>query len=95
MEGCVTVSVPRLGITVEASLMEQVLCNSIQELGYVWSVMTSKTIRLIVNNSLILKTVKDVQSLGITSPEYATTVFKIISELYYTQWKYICMKSIL
>ena len=57
--------------------------------------MISKTIRLIVNNSLILETVKDVQSLGITSPEYATTVFKIISELYYTQWKYICMKSIL
>ena len=34
MEGCVTVSVPRLGITVEASLMEQVICNSMQELGY-------------------------------------------------------------
>ena len=34
MEGCVTVSVPRLGITVEASLMEQVICNSVQELGY-------------------------------------------------------------
>ena len=58
--------------------MEQVLCNNVQGLGYVWSVMTSKTIRLIVNNSLILKTVKDVQSLGITSPEHATTVFKII-----------------
>ena len=57
--------------------------------------MTSKTIRLIVNDSLILETVKDVQSLGIASPEYATTVFKIISELYYTQWKYICLKSIL
>lgn len=42
--------------------------------------MTSKTIRLIVKNCLILKNVKDVQSLGITSPEYATTVFKIISE---------------
>ena len=34
MEECVTVSVPRLGITVEAFLMEQVICNSIQELGY-------------------------------------------------------------
>ena len=32
--GCVTVSVPHLGIMVEASLMEQVICNSIQELGY-------------------------------------------------------------
>ena len=34
MEECVTVSVPRLGITVEAFLMEQVICNSVQELGY-------------------------------------------------------------
>ena len=34
MEGCVTVSVPRLGILVEVSLMEQVICNSVQELGY-------------------------------------------------------------
>ena len=34
MEECVTVSVPRLGITVEAFLMEQVMCNSVQELGY-------------------------------------------------------------
>ena len=34
MEGCATVSVPRLGITVEAFLMEQVICNSVQELGY-------------------------------------------------------------
>ena len=34
MEECVAVSVPRLGITVEAFLMEQVMCNSIQELGY-------------------------------------------------------------
>jgi len=34
MEGCVTVSVPRLGIRVEASLMEQVVYNSVQELGY-------------------------------------------------------------
>ena len=34
MEGCVTVSVPRLGITVEASLMEQVVYNSVQALGY-------------------------------------------------------------
>ena len=42
--------------------------------------MTSKTIRLIVKNCLIIRTVKDVQSLGITSPEYATTVFKIVSE---------------
>ena len=77
--------------------MEQVLCNSVQELGYVWSVMTSKTIRLIVNNSLILKTVKDVQSLGITSPEYATTVFKIISEFctIHNGNSYICMNSIL
>ena len=95
MEGSVTVSVPRLGITVEAPLMKQVLCNSVQELGYVWSVMASKTIRIVVKNCLILKTVSDVQSAGITSPEYATTVFKIISELYYTQWKYICVKSIL
>ena len=46
MEGCVTVSVLRLGITVEASLMKQLLCNSVQELGYVCSGMTSKTIRL-------------------------------------------------
>ena len=59
--------------------------------------MTSKTIRLIVNDSLILKTVKDVQSLGITSPEYATTVFKIISEFCTIQNgnSYICMNSIL
>ena len=57
MEGCVTVSVLRLGITVEASLMKQLLCNSVQELGYVWSGMTSKPIRLIVKNCLIIKTV--------------------------------------
>ena len=81
MEGCVTVSVLRLGITVEVSLMKQLLCNSVQELGYIWSGRTSKTIRLIVkNNCLILKTVEDVRSLGITSPEYATTVFKIVSK---------------
>ena len=45
MEECVTVSVPprnccfyrdikALDITVEAFLMEQVMCNSVQELGY-------------------------------------------------------------
>ena len=34
MEEYVTVSVPRLGITVEAFLMDQVICNSVQELGY-------------------------------------------------------------
>ena len=34
MEECVTVSVPRLGITVEAFLMEEVICNSVQELEY-------------------------------------------------------------
>ena len=80
MEGCVTFSVLRLGIMVEVSLMKQVICNSVQELGYVWSGRTSKTIRLIVKNCLIIETVEHVQSLGITSPEYATTVFKIVSE---------------
>ena len=32
--GMCNFSVPRLGITVEASLMEQVICNSVQELEY-------------------------------------------------------------
>ena len=42
--------------------------------------LTNKTIKLIVKNCLMIKTVEDVQSFGITSPEYATVVFKIVSE---------------
>ena len=67
MEGCATVSVPYLGSYhgISVSHGADIICNNVQGLGYIWSVMTSKTIRVIINNSLILKTVKDVQSVGI------------------------------
>ena len=45
----------------------------------VLSGLTNKTIKQIIQNCFTIKTVEDLQNFGITSPEYATLVFEVIT----------------